>query len=160
MADEYQKDLNDELQGYKKKIVPTTKALLTWKNDLCFTGMTLPGYEIEFDANAQMGCKPTEALLLSLAGCMAIDIVNILQKMRVRLEGFRMELKGERNPDPPQFFRSIEFVMHISGKGLESRKVDRAVSLSRDKYCSVYNTLRKDLEFKVSYVLEGQGPSI
>lgn len=159
MADEEQAVLDEDLKGYKEKITPTTKAFLAWNSDLYFTGTTLQGYEIEFDANAQMGCKPTEALLLSLAGCMAIDIVNILQKMRMRLEGFRMELKGERNPDPPQFFRSIEFVMHIAGKGLEPRKVDRAVSLSRDKYCSVYNSLRKDLEFKVSYVLAENGPA-
>jgi putative redox protein len=81
-----------------------------------FVGTTQQGYEIEFDAHAQLGCKPTEALLLSLAGCMGIDIVMILQKMRVSLTGLRMDLVGERNQVPPQYFKGIEMVLHIAGK--------------------------------------------
>ena len=150
--------VEESLKGYKEKITPTTKAMLSWGGELLFTGMSQQGYEIEFDANAQMGCKPTDALLLSLAGCMGIDIVNILQKMRVGLTDFRMELKGERNPAPPQFFRSIEMTMHLAGEGLEPRKIDRAISLSREKYCSVLNSLRKDLEIRTSYVLAEKEP--
>ncbi len=149
------KDLLEEsLTGYKEKIVPITKTTLTWDRELIFTGTTQQGYEIAFDAHAQWGCKPTEALLLSLAGCMGIDVVMFLQKMRVQLTSFKMELVGERNPTPPQYFKAIEIVLHIGGKNLNAQKVDRAVSLSHDKYCSVYNTLRKDLEMNVRYVLE------
>jgi hypothetical protein len=69
-----EKDLLEEsLTGYKEKIVPITKTKLTWDKDLIFVGTTERGYEIEFDAHAQWGCKPTEALLLRLAGCMGID---------------------------------------------------------------------------------------
>jgi putative redox protein len=150
-----EKDLLEEsLTGYKEKIVPITKTNLTWNKDLIFTGTTQQGYEIEFDAHAQWGCKPTEALLLSLAGCMGIDMVMFLQKMRVQLTSFKMELVGERNPTPPQYFKAIEIVLYIGGKNLNVQKIDRAVSLSHDKYCSVYNSLRKDLEMKVRYVLE------
>ena len=99
-----------------------------------------------------------ESLLLSLAGCMAIDMVMILQKMRVQLASFKMDLVGERNPVPPQYYKAIEMVLSIAGKNLDSRKVDRAVALSHAKYCSVYNTLRKDLEVKVRYVLEEKDP--
>jgi putative redox protein len=74
--------------------------------------------------------------------------------MRVQLTSFKMELAGERNPTPPQYFKAIEIVMYIGGKNLNAQKVDRAVSLSRDKYCSVYNSLRNDLELKVRYLLE------
>jgi putative redox protein len=146
----------ESLTGYKEKIEPITKATLTWNKELIFAGMTPQGYEIEFDANAQWGCKPTEALLLSLAACMGIDVVMILQKMRVQLTGFEMELVGERNPLPPQYYKKIEVTLHIAGKDLDPRKVDRAISLSRDTYCSVYNSLRKDMELNVRYLLEGQ----
>jgi putative redox protein len=150
-----EKDLLEEsLTGYKEKILPITKTILSWNKDLIFVGTTEQGYEIEFDAHAQWGCKPTEALLLSLAGCMGIDMVMFLQKMRVHLTSFRMELAGERNPTPPQYFKAIEMVLHIGGKNLNAQKVDRAVALSHAKYCSVYNSLRKDLEMKVRYVLE------
>ncbi len=149
------KDLPGEsLAGYKEKINPVTKATLRWDRELIFVGSTEPGYDIEFDANAQWGCKPTEALLLSLAGCMAIDIVMILQKMRVQLASFKMDLVGERNPTPPQYYKSIEIVLHLGGKNLDASKVDRALSLSKTAYCSVYNTLRPDLELKVRYELE------
>jgi putative redox protein len=153
-----EKDLPEEsLAGYKGKINPITKTFLKWDKDLIFVGSTEPGYEIELDGNAQWGCKPTEALLLSLAGCMGIDIVMILKKMRVQLASFRMELVGERNPTPPQYFKAIEIVMHIGGKDLDPAKVDRAISLSRATYCSVYNSLRKDMEVKIRYELEDKG---
>jgi putative redox protein len=156
---ETEKDLIEEsLTGYKEKIVPVTKTTLRWDKDLIFVGATEQGYEVEFDAHAQWGCKPMEALLLSLAGCMAIDMVMILQKMRVQLASFKMDLVGERNPVPPQYYKAIEMVLSIAGKNLDSRKVDRAVALSHAKYCSVYNTLRKDLEVKVRYVLEEKDP--
>jgi putative redox protein len=145
--------LADSLQGYKEKITPVTKATLMWNRELIFTGSTPQGYEIEFDANSQWGCKPTEALLLSLAGCMGIDVVMMLQKMRVALSGFTMDITGQRNPDPPQYFKAVEIVLHIAGKGIEPHKVERAVSLSREKYCSVYNSLRKDLALTVRWEL-------
>jgi putative redox protein len=150
-----EKDLPGEsLAGYKEKIDPVTKATLRWDKELIFTGSTGAGYDIEFDANAQWGCKPTEALLLCLAACMGIDVVMILKKMRVQLASLKMDLVGVRNPAPPQYYKSIEIVLHLGGKNLDPSKVDRAISLSRTTYCSVYNTLRRDLELKVRYELE------
>jgi putative redox protein len=159
MTDDAKDDLNESLTGYKHRINPIVKTTLAWERDLVFTGTTSQGYEIEFDAQAQWGCKPTEALLLSLAGCMGIDIVMFLQKMRIQLASFKMELVGERNPTPPQYFKAIETVLYIAGRNLDPQKVDRAISLSHAKYCSVYNSLRKDLEMKVRYVLEEKEPS-
>lgn len=158
MAEE-KDSLEESLTGYKEKIIPTTKATLTWDKDLIFVGRTQQGYEIEFDAHVQWGCKPTDALLLSLAGCMGIDMVMFLQKMRVQLASFRMDIVGERNPTPPQYYRAIEMVLHIAGKSIDPKKVDRAISLSHTKYCSVYNSLRKDMDIKVRYVLEEKDPS-
>ena len=146
--------LREELQGYKAKITPLTKATLTWSRDLVFTGATPQGYEIEFDAEAQWGCKPTEALLLSLGACMAIDIVSILKKMRMDISRFRIDISGERNPDPPQYFTAVEMTLHLAGQNLEGGRVERAIALSREKYCSVYNSLHPDLDLKVLYILE------
>jgi putative redox protein len=121
-------------------------------------GRTQEGYEIDFDAHVQWGCKPTDALLLALAGCMGIDIVMFLQKMRMKLATFKIDIMGERNPTPPQFYKAIEMVLNIAGKDLEAKKIERAISLSHEKYCSVYNSLRKDMEVKVRYVLEEKEP--
>ncbi|HSW64441.1 MAG TPA: OsmC family protein [Dissulfurispiraceae bacterium] len=150
--------LADSLKGYKEKINPVNKATLEWDKELIFVGRTQQGYEIEFDANVQWGCKPTDALLLSLAGCMGIDVVMFLQKMRAHLASFKIVITGERNPDPPQYYRKIDMVLQIGGKALDPKKVDRAVSLSHEKYCSVYNSLRKDMEVNVTCVLEEKEP--
>ena len=158
MADNKNDELNESLAGYKRNIPPIVKTTLVWKRDLVFTGTTPQGYEIEFDAQAQWGCKPTEALLLSLAGCMGIDVVSILAKMRITLASFRMEIEGERNPIPPQYYKAVEIVLYIAGKNLDPRKVERAIALSREKYCSVYNSLRPDLALNVRYVLEEKDP--
>lgn len=142
-----------ELQGYKAKVDTTTRATLTWSRELIFAGRTPQGYELDFDADSQWGCKPTESLLLSLGGCMAIDVVSILRKMRLEITACRIELTGERNPVPPQYFRSVEMVFHLTGKNLDPRRIDRAIALSRQTYCSVYNSLRPDLELQVRYLL-------
>jgi putative redox protein len=151
--------LSQEMEGYKTKINPTTKATLTWSRDLIFSGSTPRGYDLDFDADAQWGCLPTEALLLSLGGCMAIDIVSILKKMRLELGKCRVELTGERNPDPPQYFKRIEMVLHLAGKGLDPRRIDRAIALSRQTYCSVYNSLRPDLELTIRCEMEEDAPA-
>jgi putative redox protein len=159
MTSDEKDDLKKELLGYKAKITPQTKATLTWSRDLVFAGTTPQGYELDFDAEAQWGCKPTEALLLSLGGCMAIDVVSILKKMRMDISGFRIEMQGERNPDPPQYFRSVEMTLHLSGRNLDSRRIDRAIALSREKYCYVYNSLRPDLDLKILTIIEEEPPA-
>jgi len=156
MGTEQKDELQDSLQDYKGKISTSVKATLVWSRDLVFEGTTPRGYDLAFDADSQWGCMPTEALLLSLGGCMAIDIVSILKKMRMELKGLRVELTAERNPEPPQYFRAVEMVLHLTGNNLDSRKIERAISLSREKYCSVYNTLRSDLVLTVRYTT-GQG---
>ncbi|HAK89723.1 MAG TPA: hypothetical protein DHV16_08190 [Nitrospiraceae bacterium] len=159
MSEKEKETLEGSLKGYKEKISPVVKAVLSWDRDLIFVGRTNEGYEIEFDAHVQWGCKPTDALLLSLAGCMAIDAVMFLQKMKVTIANFKMEIIGERNPTPPQYFKAVEMILHIAGKNIDSKKVDRAIALSHEKYCSVYNSLRKDMDVKVKYILEEKEPA-
>ncbi len=152
---EPEKELTEEdLKGYKEKILPYNKGILTWERDLVFIGRTQRGYEIEFDPHMEWGCSPTEALLLSLAGCMGIDLVSFLQKMKAELRSFKIEIIGERNPTPPQYYKKIEIILHISAKNVTEKQIARAVSLSQERYCSVYHSLRKDLEVKVNYLLD------
>jgi putative redox protein len=154
MTENKKESLEESLKGYKEKIAPVVKATLSWDRDLIFTGRTNEGYEIEFDAHVQWGCKPTDALLLSLAGCMGIDVVMFLQKMKAEIANFKIDIIGERNPTPPQYFKAVEMILNIAGKNLDPKKVERAITLSREKYCSVYNSLRNDMDVKVKYILE------
>jgi len=148
------KDLHESLEGYKAKISPVNKATLTWDKDLIFVGRTNRGYEVEYDAQQQWGCSPTETLLLSVAGCMGIDMVSFLKKMKVDIKSYKMDIVGERNPTPPQYYTAIEMIIQVTGAGLTGKKLERAISLSQDKYCSVYHSLRKDMKVKVDYTFE------
>jgi putative redox protein len=143
--------LKKSLEGYKGTILQTNKGSLVWDKDLIFNARTQMGYEVEFDARMQWGCSPTETLLMSLAGCLAIDVFSFLQKMRAEISNFKIDFSGDRNTTPPQYYKSIEMTVHITGKGITPKKVERAISLSQEKYCSVYHSLRKDIEVKVNY---------
>ena len=148
----------ESLTGYKEKISPINKCTLTLDRDLIFVARTQRGYEVEYDAKAEWGCFPTETLLTSLAGCLAIDMVSFLRKMKAEITGFKMAVAGERNPTPPQYYKAIEIVVDITGKGITPKKVDRAIALSQEKYCSVYHSLRKDLKVHVKYnIIEEAG---
>jgi len=142
------------LETYKTKVSQVNKATLTWDKELIFVGRTNRGYEVEYDAQQQWGCSPTETLLLSVAGCMGIDMVSFLQKMRCEIKSYKMDIMGERNPTPPQYYTSIHMVISVTGGGLTAKKIERAISLSQEKYCSVYHSLRKDMKVTVEYAFE------
>src|SRR5512147_2707837 len=148
------KELDEGLDAYKSKIQHVNKATLTWDKDLIFVGRTQRGYEVEYDAAQQWGCSPTETLLLSVAGCMGIDMVSFLKKMKCEIKSYKMDIVGERNPAPPQYYTSIEMIITVTGSGLTAKKIERAISLSQEKYCSVYHSLRKDMKMKVDYTFE------
>ena len=144
-------NLEESIDGYKKEILEVNKGFLEWDKDLIFNVRTQMGYEIEYDANLQWGCSPTETLLTSVAGCMAIDVFYFLKKMRAEITSFKIDFTGVRKPDPPQYYKSIDLLIKVNGEGITSKKMDRAISLSHDKYCSVYNALRSDIEVTTSY---------
>jgi putative redox protein len=148
------KALEEDLNAYKAKVAQVNKSTLTWDKDLIFIGRTNRGYEIEFDAQQQWGCSPTESLLLSVAGCMGIDMVSFLKKMKCEIKSYKMDIVGERNPTPPQYYTSMELIISVKGAGLTAKKLERAIALSHEKYCSVYHSLRKDMKMKVDYTFE------
>ena len=63
-------------------------------------------------------------------------------------------MKGERHATPPQYYKSIDMMITIAGSGITPKKIERAISLSQEKYCSVYHTLRSDLVVNVNYKIE------
>jgi putative redox protein len=156
MSEEEKTDIGGEsLEGYKSKIRPVNTATLTWDKDLIFLGRTPRGFELDFDAEAQWGGIPTESLLLSIAGCLAIDVVSFVTKMKAKITKFKIDIAGERNPTPPQYYTKVEMLIRITGENITPKKLDRAISLSQEKYCSVYHSLRKDLKVEVRYEIEG-----
>jgi putative redox protein len=140
-------------EGYKENVANTSRGILTWEKDTVFTAR-IRGYAIDFDADAKEGCIPTDSLLMSLPGCLAIDIVLFLKKMKVEIKKFDIETIGERNPTPPKYFKAIHMKLRIAGKGVTPKKLERAITLSQKKYCSVHHSLRQDMRITVSYEIE------
>jgi putative redox protein len=99
------------------------------------------------------GVTPMELLATSLGACTAMDVASILVKMRQPLEAFSVEVSGERSEDHPRRFLSLEVVYHLKGD-LDERKVERAISLSEERYCSVEATLRPAVPVTSRYVIE------
>jgi putative redox protein len=99
------------------------------------------------------GVTPMETLATALGACTAMDVASILVKMRQPLEGFRVEVSGERAEEHPKRFLSLDVVYHLKGD-LDERKVERAIELSEERYCSVAATLKPALPITTRYVIE------
>ena len=96
--------------------------------------------------------RPMEMLLVSLAGCSAIDVINIMNKQKQTIEEFQMEISGERIEGTPAPFKAIDVHFILKGE-IKEKKLERAMDLTKDKYCSVLHTLRKDLEINYHFTL-------
>jgi putative redox protein len=95
--------------------------------------------------------KPSDLLLVALAGCSAVDVVGILQKKRQDLRGLEINVSGTQDSDPPWTFRRIELEFVVSGKELKEKAVADAIRLSEERYCSVSATVREVAEVVTSY---------
>ncbi len=99
--------------------------------------------------------KPSDLLLMGLASCAAHDVVAILERQRQRLDGLRVDVDGRQLIDPPYAFTDIHLRFTLVGQGLDPAKVERALDLSINKYCSVAATIRGVATITHDYVIEG-----
>ncbi len=107
---------------------------------------------ITIDGDGQEGPSPMLALLLAAAGCSGADVVVILEKMRVPIRDLSIDVSGTRRDEEPRRYTHLTFRFRVEGDGVDSAKVERAVALSIDKYCSVVASLAPDL--RVEYQVE------
>lgn len=124
-------------------------ASLTWSGDLRFAAQA-GAVNLTLDSKGVEGPSPMQALALGLAGCMAIDVVDILQKGRHPLTGLEASFTGHRADEPPR--RYVRITLHYVVRGdVPVAAVERAIQLSRDKYCSVWHSMRPDTEFVTTF---------
>ncbi len=109
---------------------------------LVFRGGPDGGPVATLDSDAKEGLSSTHHLLFALAGCMAVDVKMILEKSRVPLESIEVNAEGERAETPPRKFTRIRLTYEVKGPTEEhEKKLQHAIDLSRDKYCSVMHSL-------------------
>jgi len=124
---------------------------LRWSGKgLAFEGGPAGGVQIGVDSDGVTGQTPMQLLLMSLAGCMGVDVLMILQKSRVPVEALEVQVTGVRADTMPKKYVSLELVYEVRGPSEEDQaKLDRAIELSRDKYCSVLHTLDPALDVDI-----------
>ncbi len=125
------------------------QATLVWKGDLLFAAQS-GDRALMLDGHATTAPSPVEAVAMALAGCMSVDVADILTKGRHPLRALESRVTGDRVDDPPRRFTG--FTMHFIVSGaVPDAAVDRAIQLSHDKYCSVWHSLRQDITFKSTF---------
>jgi putative redox protein len=125
-----------------------------WKHDSIFEAVTESGNRILFDTDAPYahGPSPVEAVLAALCSCTSVDVVSILKKKRQEITGLRVSAVAERATEPPRIFTHIKLTYAVRGK-LSRKAVESAVSLSKNKYCSVSKMLEKSvvIDYEIVY---------
>ena len=137
----------------------TSKAYLKQVKGITFAGKTDSNHWITVDGpenfgGSDAGIRPKELLLLSLAGCTASDVVSILQKKRVKLDDFEINISAEMTEEHPKVFTKIDLEYVFYGDSIAEKDVERAIELSETKYCGVTAMLEKALEINHTYKIE------
>ena len=114
---------------------------VNWVDGLLMVGKSDSGHTITMDGPPEsggenLGVRPMEMLLLGVAGCTMIDVVTTLKKMRQDLSHCETKINAERATDHPKVFTDIHIQFVVKGKDLDPKKVDKAITLSAEKYCS------------------------
>jgi putative redox protein len=135
---------------------PPVEVELTWDGDLRFRGRAGQAPVI-VDSDGKAGASPVQALALALAGCMSVDVVHILEKGRQPLRGLRAHLRAERAPQEPHRLVRVDLRFEVTGD-IAPDKVERAIALSREKYCSVWHSLRQDIDFRTAFEMTAPPP--
>ena len=115
------------------------KVQAKWVEGYRFIGKNEQGHGLIMDGSGgeqRLGNSPMELLLLSLGGCSGIDVVHILKKSRQDVEDCTVDVSGTRADTEPKVFTDIHMIYTVTGKNLSMEKVERAVDLSAEKYCS------------------------
>jgi putative redox protein len=128
---------------------PPVTLTLVWQDELRFQG-DAGGRAVLLDGDSRAGVSPVEALGLALASCMGADLVHILKKQRADLRSCEIRFTGRRAESDPRRYLGIELLFVLKG-ALEPDRVQRALDLSREKYCSVWHSMQQGIALDVAY---------
>jgi putative redox protein len=131
----------------------TKRVLLRWEEGMLFRGGAADGPVTTIDGDNTAAPGPMLSLLLAAGSCSGSDVVSILKKMRIELQDLRIEVTGQRREQEPRRYTALHFDYHVSGRGLDQAKADRAVNLSIEKYCSVIHSLAPDIAITYAITL-------
>ncbi|CAG0934155.1 Protein YhfA [Thermoflexales bacterium] len=129
-----------------------------WLSGKRFVGIDSTNHSVVLSSKDEgIGVKPSDLLLIALASCTAVDVVEILAKKRLPLDSMEIVTTGEQDVDPPWTFRKIHLKYRLSGPGLTAKAVAQAIQLAEEKYCSVAATVRATAEITTEFEIICEG---
>jgi putative redox protein len=128
-----------------------------WESGHKFVGETETGARVTMEPGPKYGGSgqhptPMEMVAMAHGGCTGLDVVMILEKMRVKIARLEIDVETKRHEEPPNYFEEIKLTYTVSGEGVTEENVRKAASLSHDKYCSVGAMLAS--KAKISYEIK------
>jgi len=136
-------------------------ATVKWIGGKQFVGIDSTHHSVVLSTPDEgVGIKPSELLLIAVASCSAVDVVEILEKKRMPLTSLEISATGEQDQDPPWTFRKIFVHYRIGGKNLTEKAVSQAIQLSEEKFCSVAATIRGTAQIITEYEIIEQAPAV
>ena len=140
------------------------RASLQWKQKMEFLATTGSGHNLTLDAREAVGGenhgpRPAELVLVALAGCTAMDVVSILRKMRIDFTRVDLEVSGKEAEEHPKVFTKIDVLYKVEGTDVPPEKLERAIVLSRDRYCVVSNLIKTRAAINYAYQINS-GPVV
>ena len=141
------------------------KARIKWIGERNFVGESGTGHAVVLGASpgpgqAGLGASPMELVLIGMGGCTAFDVVHILEKGCERIEDCTAELEATRAETDPKVFTQIHVHFVVTGRGLSRDKVERAIKLSAEKYCSASAMIAKTAAITHDFEVVGTGEGI
>ena len=132
----------------------------SWKGQMSFDSL-VSGHHITLDAptehgGSDSGPRPKELLLSSLAGCTGMDVVSLLEKMRVEIKNFNILIDDDITEEHPKHYTKMHIVYVFYGKDLPTDKIQKAVELSQERYCGVSFMFKKAFEVTYEIKIENQ----
>ncbi len=129
------------------------KARVEWRGEVLFEAESGSGHRVLLDGAPEhggqnAGLRPMEAVLIGMGACSAFDVVSILKKARQPVSDCVVELEADRAETPPKVFTHVRMRFVVSGRGLKPSMVERAVTLSAEKYCSATAMLRPTVDIR------------
>jgi putative redox protein len=136
----------------------TSTTTVQWLSGKRFVGIDSTNHSVVLSSKDEgVGVKPSDMLLIALASCTAVDVVEILSKKRLPLDSMEITTTAEQDADPPWTFRKIDMKFRLSGQGLTEKAVEQAIQLSEEKYCSVAATVRATAKITTAFEIICEG---
>lgn len=135
-------------------------AKVTWDDGMSFTTET-DGFKQVIDSHPDfggrgLGPKPKPFLLTALGGCTAMDVISMLNKMRVKYDSFNVNVEGSLSEEHPKYYNKIHIIYEVVGEDIPVDKIQKAVDLSEERYCGVSFMLRKAAEITNEIQINGK----